>query len=456
VAPKPTAKPVDPEEEEKKRKRKEEQEKQRLEMKARMAQMKQETAKKEEANVEPKEEEKIVQASEELKTDNIPKDGTAQIKQEEVKEETKEEPKVEEKPIETAGDNIPIGTKKDGMPSWADYMKQMQEDEAKNPTPDQPKPAKTVAKKPVVKAKPVDPEEEEKKRKKKEEQEKQRKEMREKMKKLRQAAAEPESPAKTEKKEKVIESPAKIVPESPVKMEQKTPPSPSKLEILTSSNFQIQDFDSLINLEMRAANDVPKFSRKDVLKIRYFTLESTRDDQKEAINKREQLRKKVAQEIKDNALLRSTIMQYTDIADTLGPLIQETKKFAASNAEKTKQVNEATATYEQLRTALDAAIKLDATLGDRLGECEKEHKLALQRYTSLRFQAEQKIKKINEELLQLKAATDAQLFLNAAKLSRSEHQQVEMTERIAIQEKTNSHLMKICEEMVRQLEKTTT
>ncbi len=85
----------------------------------------------------------------------------------------------------------------------------------------------------------------------------------------------------------------------------------------------------------------------------------TRDEQKEVISKGEQIRKKVEQETKENALLRSTIMQYTDIAGTVGPLVQETKKLSLGNADKIKQFNEATATYEQLRNAIDASVKVE-------------------------------------------------------------------------------------------------
>jgi hypothetical protein len=68
-------------------------------------------------------------------------------------------------------DDVPLPTSKPKSggetPSWDEYMKQIQEEEARNPTPVETKPAATrkpaVTK--IVEAKPVDPEEEEKKKK---------------------------------------------------------------------------------------------------------------------------------------------------------------------------------------------------------------------------------------------------------------------------------------------------
>jgi membrane peptidoglycan carboxypeptidase len=81
------------------------------------------------------------------------------------------EPVKEETPRAPEIDDIPLPTSKPKTggeaPSWEEYMKQIQEEEAKNPTPVETKPA--VTRKPAVtkkaEPKPVDPEEEEKKKK---------------------------------------------------------------------------------------------------------------------------------------------------------------------------------------------------------------------------------------------------------------------------------------------------
>ena len=102
---------------------------------------------------------------------------TAAAVSEEPKKEEEEQPivaepvKEEESPIRSSEfDDVPLPTNKPKtggeMPSWEEYMKQIQEDEAKNPTPvteSKPVAKKTVAKKAEPKA--VDPEEEEKKKK---------------------------------------------------------------------------------------------------------------------------------------------------------------------------------------------------------------------------------------------------------------------------------------------------
>jgi FtsZ-interacting cell division protein ZipA len=76
-----------------------------------------------------------------------------------------------QEPVKAEMDDIPLPTSKPKTggeaPSWEEYMKQIQEEEAKNPTPVETKPA--VTRKPAVtkkaEAKPADPEEEEKKKK---------------------------------------------------------------------------------------------------------------------------------------------------------------------------------------------------------------------------------------------------------------------------------------------------
>jgi len=376
-----------------------------------------------------------------------------------------EEPAVEQKPAEkssqpaeepqqsSSDDSRPIGKSDKSAPSWADFMKETQEEEAKNPTPKEepPKPAaakKAPAKPTAAPAKTVDPEEEEKKRLKKEEQEKQRAEMKAKLAQIKQSGP-------TKQEDKPAEQPTEVKTPTKLSSSSNSNPSPSRLDLsaLTSSTFELKDLDSLINLELRTANDVPQYSRKDILKTRYLALEQTRDEQKDIVAKRDQIRKTVEQESKENAQLRSTIMQFTDIASTLGPLIKETKKLSVNNAEKIRQFNDSTSNYEQLKTMLDSSIRMEATLGERLSQLDREHKLAQQRYNALRSQAEKKIKDINEELLQLKSSTDASLFLNAARGYRAEHKVTEMTERIAIQEKSNAHLVTLCEEMLQQLEK---
>jgi hypothetical protein len=85
--------------------------------------------------------------------------------------ETAKEPVKEETPRAPEIDDIPLPRNKPKTggeaPSWDEYMKQIQEEEAKNPTPVETKPAAT--RKPAVtkkaEPKPVDPEEEEKKKK---------------------------------------------------------------------------------------------------------------------------------------------------------------------------------------------------------------------------------------------------------------------------------------------------
>lgn len=148
AAKKAEPKAVDPEEEEKKKKRyfqftyfiifiyrQEEAEKRRAEMKAAMQ-----------------------------KKPSTPKEDETPAVQEEplpVQEESPRAPEI---------DDVPLPTSKPKMggeaPSWEEYMKQIQEEEAKNPTPVESKPA-AVRKPAVKKAEPkaVDPEEEEKKKK---------------------------------------------------------------------------------------------------------------------------------------------------------------------------------------------------------------------------------------------------------------------------------------------------
>ena len=88
--------------------------------------------------------------------------------------EVKTEPELDDIPLPTTRtsefDDIPLKSNKPKMggetPSWEEYMKQIQEEEAKNPTPvteSKPVAKKTAAKKAEPKA--VDPEEEEKKKK---------------------------------------------------------------------------------------------------------------------------------------------------------------------------------------------------------------------------------------------------------------------------------------------------
>ena len=125
----------------------------------------------------------------------------------------------------------------------------------------------------------------------KEEEEKRRAEMRAVMKfKQGATATEPQAPLPTEESPteapaklieapvKVTEAPTKPVAESPKKTPLAAEPTtPVRTEapkpVEPSPKMRLEDLDQIINLELRTNSDVPKYSRKDALKIRYFLLE---------------------------------------------------------------------------------------------------------------------------------------------------------------------------------------
>jgi len=429
----PTKKEVDPEEEEKKKLRKEQEEKRRQEMKEQMSKLKKEPTSNEKSN---------------LKDSEVPesnKTPTKVIEQPKFIQERKEESSDpdDERPIGKSGTS--------GMPSWADFMKEME-----NVPPEETKPVvinKPALKKTTPTKKEVDPEEEEKKKLRKEQEEKRRKEMKEQLDKMKKPESTQEVSGAIESKVKTVEKEVSAINTKTTQIKASSPAPPSPQKDIISSTFNLIDLDQIINLDLRTTSDVPKYSRKDVLKIRYFVMEQAREEHKELIEKRNDLKKKVELGSKEIELQKATMQQHEEILNMLSPSLDELKKLHKQKIEKMKTLQDLTNVYEELKTSNELSLKTEATFHEKLSLLQRDQVVSQQRYNSLRSQAEKKLKDTNEELVRLKEVMDAQLCLNSAKFAIAETRSSGFKERITIQERENSLLMKLCEDMLLQLEK---
>jgi len=396
-----------------------------------------------------------------------------------------------------------------GMPSWADYMKQLEQEEPQSQTTVS---GSTTTKRPVSKktqtaakkttAPPaLSAEEEEKKRLRKEQEEKRRQEMKALMAKKKQdnSAAKPtettsEEAAETKSDQKVQPVTANVTPTkvtitspepeksaspkpnsqpmvkvaSPAVVLPTPPPSLSLLaKIPPSRTYQaatVQDValtlnsfkDNSVNFDEVFAPDRsvenPKYSKKDMIEVKKMISEQAQEELTVLAKKLVDIKNKYQQETIERERIRDTISRQEKILEVLPGLVEKLNQLKRNLIQKEKQFADLKTSFDQMRKTNESLVQNEALMKDDIVKTQKAIEYSREQFASIKLSAEKKLEASNKEIILLREQNEIGKFMVNAKIQKEQQHQASLKARIGILENDNTQLLNLCDSIMQKID----
>eukprot|EP01119_Soliformovum_irregulare_P023012 TRINITY_DN796_c0_g1_i1.p1 TRINITY_DN796_c0_g1~~TRINITY_DN796_c0_g1_i1.p1 ORF type:complete len:457 (+),score=153.80 TRINITY_DN796_c0_g1_i1:216-1586(+) len=254
----------------------------------------------------------------------------------------------------------------------------------------------------------------------------------------------PSSPMTFTKSASVKSTPNSSRAASPVAV----PFSPVKLNL----KLNIEDFMMEPDTSNRSLSDIPKYTRKDMLKVRSLVLNQVKEETSSLLVKLNEIKAKMDQEVRQREMLTAAIVKQEENLKTLPNTVDKLKKIRHEHIGTQQALQELQQIHDLSKDQHENYQRTEQDLKERLLKVQKDLQTSQARFTALKGHAEKKLSLGSDHCNRLVQIHDKEMLLLKAKIQMEEAKEKSLEIRVAAVQRENDEILRVCDAMFQVLE----